>query len=524
VTLSDTSAFKTSSTGALQKGDLTIGVNKLAEASKSVMSDFAGYINSNTICTDLGITSGNISFNYYSDTSNPKTNQITVAVENGDTLGSLLDKINQAMDNAVDKDGNSLGLADVNASITADGKFHMDLGAHTTNESNFKFTGANGASSNFFDVMGLSFNPNVVPTSFEGQSKTWLNMSGKLLDNSANLRVPVTEGGKINIAGVEITVDENTTVKNIIDAVNRSDSSSAKAVYDKNKNQLTFTGKDGTYSDYIYFSGASLLSNYGFTDANGVWNNSGSQHTQRKDGEIVIKRTTIAVKSNTVASNESGVEGLTLNLLKTTASDEPITVTVADDTDSLVKAVSGVVDSFNSIVDTISKYTFSDTKNQQYGILKSDYTIIGMQSDIRSAFMSAVDSTTLEYKAVSLIGITSGAVGTSASTTTSKLEFDKEDFLKAYADNPDEVRTLLLGNSSEGVTGVFQNLKSKMDSYLDYTNGYFVTRQDTISKSITSLDKSITEEQTRLDNLKTKLTQQYAKLEQTITDLQSQST
>lgn len=523
ITSSNESAIKVTSNNLIQKGDYEISVNKLAEPPKTVLEDFAGYMTGKTLVTDLGITSGNISFSYYSDTSNPKTTQITVEITNGDTMDSLMTKINDAMAEATDGDGNSLGLSDVKCSITDDGRFSIDLGSHTTESSNFRLSGVGGSSSNFFDVMGITFDENVIPTEIVGDQKTWLNLSGKILDNSANLKFPVTSGGKINLAGVEIEIDEDTTVNDLINAVNKDSDSTATVSYDKVKNELVFTGKDTLCSDYIFFSGSALLSNYGVTDSAGVWDNSGGNHSKRVDGEIEIDGKKISVKSNVVTSSESGIEGLTLTLQKVTKEDEPVEVSITENTDALVEAIQKVVDAYNDMVTTLESYSTSDTETGEYGVLKGEYTLSRMQTELRSMLMGSVDSDDLEYKTPSLIGITSGAISTDATSTSSTLTFDKDAFLEAFNEHPDDVRALLIGDSDAGIQGIFEKLDERLDDYLDYEDGYFVMKTNSISQSITSLDKSISDEEERLEAIRERLQKQYANMETTLAELQSQS-
>lgn len=523
VTSSNTGAVKVTSNNLVQKGEHSIEVNKLATPPKSYLKDFAGAMNANTTMSDLGVSAGTVSFSYYSDSANPKTTQISIEVKNGDTMGSFIEKANKAMDEAKDGDGNALDIGDVEFSITSDGRLKMGLGYHVTSGDNFTSVGASNTSSNFFDVMGMSLDG----ARYEviGEPKTWLNLSGKLIGNSANLKHPVTSAGKMNIGGVEIEVDDKTTMRDVINKVNNTkDGGTADISYDKVTNQLVITGRDNLYSDYIYFSGTGMLSNYGVTNSDGVWTNSGNNHTTRQNGEIVVNGQTVSVKSNTVTSNDTGIEGLTLNLLRKTKTDEPVDISITDNTEALVEAMQGVVDAYNDIVNTLAKYTKTDTESGEKGPLKNEYTLSTMQSQLRSVLMGSISSggDDLEYKAASLIGISSGAVSGSSVSTSSTLTFDKEKFMEAYNKNPDDVRTLLLGDSSEGIEGLFQTLKTKLDDYLDYEDGYFTQKTESISKSITNLDKSISDEEDRLEKIKTRLTKQYANMETTISKLQSQ--
>ena len=88
---------------------------------------------------------------------------------------------------------------------------------------------------------------------------------------------------------------------------------------------------------------------------------------------------------------------------------------------------------------------------------------------------------------------------------------------------PDDVRALLIGDSDAGIQGIFEKLDERLDDYLDYEDGYFVMKTNSISQSITSLDKSISDEEERLEAIRERLQKQYANMETTLAELQSQS-
>ena len=87
------------------------------------------------------------------------------------------------------------------------------------------------------------------------------------------------------------------------------------------------------------------------------------------------------------------------------------------------------------------------------------------------------------YKTLNSIGISTGAIGTSVSSDTTKLQFDEDAFLEALQNNTSEVQALL--------QNFVENLETQVKKVNDTTEGYFAVKTKSIDKQISILDDTI---------------------------------
>ncbi len=110
----------------------------------------------------------------------------------------------------------------------------------------------------------------------------------------------------------------------------------------------------------------------------------------------------------TVQSDTNTVDGLiggvTLNLKGVT--DQPVTISVAGDTDAAKKAVSGFVDSYNDLMGYIDEQTSFDTKTNTAGLLLGDGSVAAVQDQIRRSVVDVVPGANPRMSTLSQAGIT----------------------------------------------------------------------------------------------------------------------
>lgn len=515
VTVSDNSVASVSVGQGAISGSAEIKVNSLAKPPLAAVSDFAGPVTNSIDLTQLGVISGAFAFNFNTVNGGVSIEQDILS---GDTLNSYMAKVNQAITTSND------GLVD-----TVTGKVHasglsgsISYNVDATGTLSLDFSGVTGGTinaaspfsqskSNFADVFGLTdtADPNILT----GVPKSSLNLDGKLSDNSAGIKAlgTLTFPETINIGGLDIEITADTTLRNIMNTVNESTACQVNMKYDQTSNTMNFKAKDDFYSDYIYFSGKALLSDIGVTKADGVVDT--SKQTKRQKGEIVLDGKTISIKSNKVTAAETGLTGVNINLTSVTKVDEPLKISISDNTTDLVSAMKNVVGAFNALSKTITDYTFVNIDTGESGALKSDYSINSMKTTLQMIMMSPV-SDNASYKALSLIGISSDG-GT--------FTLDESKFLNALNDNSSDVKKLLIGNKEKTVKGVFEKVQDQVKVYTDSQIGFFATKATSIARSIKDLNKSITDEQSRLDQERARLVQQYSNLDSMMSKYQSQA-
>lgn len=94
----------------------------------------------------------------------------------------------------------------------------------------------------------------------------------------------------------------------------------------------------------------------------------------------------IAVQSHTTDVSDA-ISGVTISAKQTGASS----LTVARDTASVTKAINGFVSAYNSLNSTISKLTAYNADSKQAGALQGDFTVRGIQSQLRGQLGQAVE-------------------------------------------------------------------------------------------------------------------------------------
>ncbi len=509
---SDTSiATATASNGAAVQ-NISLKITNLATATKAYSTDtISDTVTSATKVSELGNNSG--TEGVFSIFVNGVKHEFEVEDENT-TLGDVAQQINDA----------AIGLT---AGVDAEGKFFIQYDNATVTD--FRM-GSNGDTSNFLNVTQLTTAVGVesgdpVQTTYSSINPlSGIKTSGTIVGASAtaNLKETVT-AGTFTIGKAQFTIDENTSLDGLIAEINSDTDAGVTVQYDLRSNKLVMTSKTAgnTAINLEDATNAPTENTSNFLTAMGLVGADGNslacqQATMGTNAVVEINGTTITAATNSLTGDITGFNGVTINLLKETEEDETTTISVNQDTSSLTSAMSNFISKFNDIVNEITKDTAST------GSLKNEYSLLSLKSSIRQTVTGAVNGLST-YDSLAMIGISTGSVGTSISTSTSNLNFDQAKFLDALSKNPNEVRALLVGDSSRGITGILQQLESKVESALDIENGYFASRESSMERMITDLNKSIEKGEKRLEDERKRLVQQFSYMDNMISQLQSQS-
>ncbi|WP_037287195.1 flagellar filament capping protein FliD [Saccharibacillus sacchari] len=273
------------------------------------------------------------------------------------------------------------------------------------------------------------------------------------------------------------------------------------------------------------------------------------------DSEVIVNGLSVTNSSNTF--EVSGVS-LTLNA-KSVGS--PTTITVAKDTEKVVKAVQDFVNAYNDVLSSVNskvgeerykKYTplSSDQKKEmtddeiklwedkaKSGMLKNDPILQRTVSDMRSALIQGVDigrtviedgKTVNKPLTMTELGITTGTYDTKG-----KLVLDADKLTKALNDNPDIVNQFFgqnyskatLNNNYAADDGILAKMRkisttslaslaekagtSKVSS--DLTSTFLTT--SLMGQRLTSIDREITNWNSRLTRIETNYYKQFTAME-----------
>jgi len=428
-------------------------------------------------------------------------------IEEADTVNDIIDDINNA------------GITGLQAGIDS-GNFEIKLDDAEITDF---VMGSNADTSNFLNVMNLSTSTgeviaedpyDTVYRSVDTVSK--VDTTGAILDGSANLSGTFGQSSyTFKIGGSEFTVDENMNLQDLLSRINSDDDAGVIASFDFKENKLNITSEDaGKTAINFEDTDGDFLQQMGLITAGG---DSLSSQTLGDNAKVYINGSAevLEVNSNTITSDISGITGVTIDLKTLTEAGETISINIEQDTDQLTSSVEDFISKFNAAINEIDKETSSGQE------LKGEYSLISLRNSLRTMATDMVDGLST-YNSFGMIGISTGEIGTSIEEGTKALEFDKDAFMEALKENPNEVKALLIGDSNSGVTGIFENLEIKVENSLDPVNGYFAAREDSLDNLISSLDSTILREQERLDKREDYLTAKFNRMDQYISQMQSQ--
>ncbi len=498
VTSSNSSVVTATATPDAARQSLDIVVNQLA-TSTTATSTYNSKINDETVFNKLA--SGNAKEGKFSVFVDGKKSDIEI--EEDENLGSIISKLNSI-------EGVNASISDGKVQISAEGGKEIVIGSASDE-------------ANFASVLGL------VKDSETGDYESYtsvsaINTSDKLVDIFGE-----SVKGTFNIGNQEFTIDENTSLKSLIGSINGKADSGVNAYWDASAGTLVLKSKtDGAFNINIEAVTSNLTDVLGFTSSvfdeeEGVYSSSLVQSTQKLGdyAKLNINGTDIISSSNTVTSDISGIDGLTLTLKSVTTENEEgvresTTISVAQDTDALLGAVKSFIDSYNKTIDTI------DSKTAKDGALYGDTSLTSIRNNLRRTAMSPIESSDL--KMLANIGITTGSATNSTDTSSvNKLQLDEEKFKSVLSENPEAVKQLLLGDNkgNDNSGGILNSIEKITESALDSTSGYFETKTKSYDSQIDSLKRSITSAQSKVDAYRERLQKQFNNMEQIISSIQS---
>ncbi|WP_432720417.1 flagellar filament capping protein FliD [Jeongeupia wiesaeckerbachi] len=339
--------------------------------------------------------------------------------------------------------------------------------------------------------------------------------------------------GKLTLAEVRDSINKQTDLGVTASIVKDSD----------NSVRLVLTGAN-TGENYAFKVGVSTtdasgvdvatdLSKLAFdpknatTDASGNLNTSG--FTILKDGlaqnaKAKVNGIEVSSASNTMTEV---VNGLTINLLKTTTDSNgvssPVQLTSGRDSGSIKTALTAFVKAYNDVQGSISQAASYDPKTKTAGILQGDASVRGVQSQLRSMLGEAFGSGDDAIKTLSQLGV--------AFQQDGKLALDSTKLDKAVTNNLDSVMSFLgsydkTKNPTKAPASSADSFGVKLNDMLDKMltkGGMMDSRTDGINSSIKLLGQQRDTLTAKLTETETRLRKQYVALDQTLTKMQQSS-
>lgn len=440
------------------------------------------YVKSNTSLTQLeNFKAGTLVFKM----NDKDETEYSIDVEKSDTMQSLIDKINNLKD------------AKLEATLDEDGNFWVK-----STDENRKIMSIDGTS-NFKKVAELKMTSSGFESDGPIKAGTKSAFNVRLVDSG------IFSEGEFKINGETFNIDSTTTMNQLLNQINSNTKANVKALYNSVTGTFSLTSTEsGATNIEVEEVSSNFVSTVGLDNSDNL--------TTGTDARFKINGEELTSSSNTVKAEDSGIYGLTLTLKKVTnnASDTsenaingPIKVSVAQDKEKITSAVKDIVNAINDVISQTDLQTKTDGK------LAYDSSLISVRNSIRNmASVSYNDIPT--YKTLRQIGISTGAVGTSVSSDTTKLKFDEDEFSKALEENPSEVQSLL--------QNFVEQMETQVKKVNDTTEGYFAIKTKSIDKQISTLNDTIDRKKLSLKAYEENLTKRLTNMDLMISQMKSQ--
>ena len=304
----------------------------------------------------------------------------------------------------------------------------------------------------------------------------------------------------ISVGGVDvdITVDGDTTLSSLKDAINASGSEVvASVVNDGGGFRLFVAGKStGTDNAVTFAESGTLSTNLG--DPGNVL--SVAQNAQIKlDGAL-----TITSQDNIL---EDVIEGVTLDLGKAEIGSE-VTVEIERDSERQVEAFQAFADAYNDVVKFVNKKALPSevgTRSPLYG----DPTLRAVRSQLRGLLQTQVPNGS-QFESLAQVGFETKSDGT--------IKLDTDDLKEALATDFKGVLSIF---TTDG-TGLGDKFENTLDQFLDL-DGLLDGRKDGLNRRMKDLNRQIDTQNSRVAKFEARLQKQFLAMEQAIQSLNTQS-
>lgn len=278
--------------------------------------------------------------------------------------------------------------------------------------------------------------------------------------DKVSLGATSTDHSGNDVSGDILTITENTTVQDLLDAI--------ETAYEANGDEvsvsLTSTGKvevsdleDGASSLVVDLQ-STIDDSYSSLD----WGTFTTLDEVRKrelvegsDASIEVDGIAITSSDNTL---DDVIPGVTLNLLK---ADESTTITLNIDQDigAVMDKISTFVDAYNDVIGYIhQQQAYDEEEEKTGGILFGDNTLSSVKSDLTSTLLNSVWGVSSDFSTLGLAGINLASF-VSGEDYKGQLEIDN-DTLRGYLEtNFNDIKNLFSANgtTSEGTLEYISN-------------------------------------------------------------------
>jgi flagellar hook-associated protein 2 len=480
-TVSDSTILSATASAGAASGTYAFNVTQLATASKTVGTSGIGAnlypsnnVNSGTLASkgfNPPISAGTITVDGKQITIDPTV----------DTLADVFDRIDAASTSNI-QGTYSASTDTITLKRLGGGGAPLVVGSATD-------------TSNFLSVARLSNNG----TSELVSASSLGSITPASVLSSANFQTAVSDGGagagEFKINGVSIAFNASSdSVQNLMDRINVS-AAGVNISYDRVNDQFSLTNKvTGNLGVALEDVTGNFLAAAGLA--------SGSTFSAGNDALYTINGgSVLSSHSNTLNEETTGIEGLSIALLKTGTS----TISLASDSSAIKGAIKNFIEDYNRAQSTIDSLTSSSTDSAgkvTRSTLAGDSDTNEIASKLRAIAFNQATGLTGTLNSLAKIGIdTTG--------TTDQLTLKDEAALdNAIANNLSELKTLF-NDPDKGIA-------TKLKAYLEKTigeDGSLIARQDALTKQSSEIDLQVTDLEKRVQSNRLRLIDSFVRME-----------
>jgi flagellar hook-associated protein 2 len=480
-TVSDSSILSATASAGAASGTYAFNVTQLATASKTAGALGVGA----NLYSSTNVSSGMLASKGF----NPPISAGTITVDGKQiTIDPTVDTLKDVFDR-------------IDAATTSNIKGSYDA---TTDTITLKRLGGGGASlvvgsatdtSNFLSVARLSNNgTNELVSASSLGSVTPANTL-----SSANFQTAVSDGGsgtgEFKINGVSIAFNASSdSVQNLMDRINAS-AAGVNMSYDRVNDQFTLTNKvTGNLGVAVEDVTGNFLAAAGLA--------SGSTFIAGNDALYTINGGSVLNShSNTLTEETTGIEGLSIALLKTGTS----TISLASDTSAIKGAIKNFIEDYNRAQSTIDSLTSSSTDSAgkvTRSTLAGDTDANEIASKLRAISYNQATGLTGTLNSLAKIGI--DTTGDSDQLTLG----DETALDDAIANHLSELKTLF-NDPDKGIA-------TQLNAYLEKMigeDGALITKQDALTKQSSAIDTQVTDLEKRVQSNRQRLIDSFVQME-----------
>ena len=426
----------------------------------------------------------------------------------------------------------------------------------SSDESRVKATATNASNGSYsIEVKQLATSQYVTGADVSAKN---LKKSSLLKDAGMTVGQTITIGtSKVNSeTGVRepvTTTFEITEETTIADLTSKLGSAGLNAAFDENTGRFYISakenGENGKFTISSSVIGGGGLSEIGLEEITDDLASNGRVATDASQVAVVAAKDAMIVLNGaqiTSSTNNINANGLSVELIGTTAEGSPISLTVGNDIDAVYEKVKDFVKSYNELLtDMYGQYNAKSAKDYHMlsddekeamsdeevklwedkiksALLRNDTTLNSLMSAFRSSMQATAEVDGKTY-ALSSFGI---ATGVYTEHGLLHIDGDKDD--GTYAEKTDKLRKAL-EEDPEGTAKALSQIMSKF--YNTLTEKMSVS---TISSALTfyndkqiksqtdDYDKQIKNWETKLEDMEDRYYKQFSSMESSMAKLQSQ--